>query len=382
MSRAFQSLLSYFKRTNKPLWLVMLAISVYGLLLVASVTRALSGNYFKTQLVAAILGYTAAVILTMLDYREISNYWYLVGGFCVFLIIYTLIFGISATGSSGVDAKAWILLPGGTTFQPSELAKIGFIITFSKHLAALKDRGLLERPLFVFSLGVHVLIPMLLTYLQGDAGAAVIFFCIFLAMSFAAGVQLRYFAGVFGAILIAAPFAWEYVLADYQKQRIVNMLSPESDPLGYGLQQIQGKISIGSGQLWGRGLFSGPRVSRNTVPLQHSDFIFSVAGEELGFIGCSLIILLLFLLLLAVLYCARKSSDNLGTYLCFGFFGMIASQTVFNLGMCLSLLPVIGITLPFFSAGGSSTACLYLGFGLVQNVYMFKNDSDKVKLRL
>ena len=382
MSRVLQSFQSYLRRTNKPLWLIMISISVYGLLLVASVNRALTTNYFKTQLVAVILGYIAAVLLTKLDYREISNYWYLAAGFCTFLIVYTLIFGVSATGSSGVNARAWIELPGGTTFQPSELAKIGFMITFSKHLSVLKKHELLQHPLFVCSLGLHALIPIVLTHLQGDDGAAVIFFCMFLAMSFAAGVQFRYFAAVFGAVLIMAPLAWKYVLADYQKKRFLYMMNPEADPLGLGFQQIQGKISIGSGRLWGQGLFNGPRVARNTVSLQHSDFIFSVAGEELGFLGCSLIIILLFALLIGTLYCARKSSDDLGTCLCFGFFGMIASQSIFNLGMCLSLLPVMGVTLPFFSAGGSSTVCFYLGYGLVQSVYMYKDDSDKVKLRL
>lgn len=382
MSRALDSFKLYFKQTNKLLWLIMIAISVYGLLLVASVTRAFEVNYFKTQLVAAILGYVAAIILTRLNYREISNYWYLIAAFCIFLIIYTLLFGESASGSSGVDARAWIKLPGGTTFQPSELAKIGFMITFPKHLSVLEERGLLKNPLYVASLGVHALIPMLLTQMQGDTGAAVIFFCMFLAMSFAAGVQLRYFFLLFGAMLVGAPLAWKYVLADYQKTRLINMMNPDADPLGAGMQQIQGKISIGSGQLFGRGLFEGPRVARNSVPVQQSDFIFSVAGEELGFLGTSLIIILILALLITTLYCARKASTPMGTYICFGFFGMIASQSVFNIGMCLSLLPVMGVTLPFFSAGGSSTACFYLGFGLVQCVYMFRHDTDKVRLRL
>lgn len=382
MSKVLESFQSYFRRTNKLLWLVMIAISVYGLLLVASASRTFATNYFKTQLIAVVLGYIAAYILTRLNYREISNYWYMAAGFCVFLIIYTLIFGEAVVGSSGVNAKAWITLPGGVTFQPSELAKIGFMLTFSKHLSVLNERGLMQNPIYVFSLGAHALIPMMLTHLQGDDGAAVIFFCMFLAMSFAAGVQLRYFAAVFGLFLVAAPLAWKYVLADYQKNRLLIFMNPESDPLGNGLQQIQGKISIGSGGVWGQGLFEGPRVARHNVPIQHSDFIFSVAGEELGFVGASLIIFLLLALLIITLYCARKSSDPLGTYICFGFFGMIASQAIFNIGMCLSLLPVMGVTLPFFSAGGSSTACLYLGFGLVQSVYMYKHDSDKVRLRL
>jgi rod shape determining protein RodA len=373
------------KRADKLFWLLSIAIAIYGLILVKSVSRAsTTTNYFKTQLIAVILGYAFAIFLTLIDYRAIANYWWLVAGFCLFLIFYTLVFGIDPVqGSGGVNAKAWIGLPGGSTFQPSELVKIGFLITFSKHLSVLKENDLLKRPLHVMLLAAHALIPIALVHLQGDDGAGVIFFCMFLAMAFAAGVQLRYFAGLFAAILIAVPLAWKYVLQDYQKSRFTIVYNLESDPLGKGMQQLAGRISIGSGRFWGRGLFNGPRVGGGTaVPIQQSDFIFTVAGEELGFIGCTLILILLLLYLIRVLHDARKSCDCMGTYICFGFFGMIAAQAVFNLGMCLNLLPVMGVTLPFFSAGGSSAMCLYFGFGLVQNVYMHRNDGEKVKVKI
>ena len=145
-------------------------------------------------------------------------------------------------------------------------------------------------------------------------------------------------------------------------------------------QQYQGRLSIGSGQLTGKGLFSGPRVESNYVTFQHSDYIFSVAGEELGFLGCTAIILLLLFYLLRVLYIASKARDDLGRCMCFGFFGLIALQSVSNIGMCLALLPVMGVTLPFFSAGGSSAICLYLGFGLVQSVYMRRSGVEGPRL--
>ncbi|HEX3037637.1 MAG TPA: FtsW/RodA/SpoVE family cell cycle protein [Oscillospiraceae bacterium] len=381
MSRVLRSFTDYIKRADKLFWLISIAIAIYGLILVKSVSRATEVNYFKTQLIAVLIGYAVAIFLTLIDYRAIANYWWLIAGFCIFLIIYTRIFGIAAEGGGGVNAKAWIKIPGGT-FQPSELVKIGFLITFSKHLSVLKENDLLKRPLQILLLGAHALIPIALVHQQGDDGAGVIFFCMFLAMAFAAGVQLRYFAGLFAAILIAVPLAWKYVLQDYQKSRFTIVYNLASDPLGKGLQQLQGQLSIGSGQFWGRGLFNGPRVERGNVPIQQSDFIFSVAGEELGFIGCTLIILLLFLLLIRTLHDARKSCDSMGTYICFGFFGMIAAQAIFNLGMCLNLLPVMGVTLPFFSAGGSSAMCLYFGFGLVQNVYMHRNDGEKVKVKI
>lgn len=382
MKKFFEYVKSYFTRTDKIFWLIALLISCYSLLLIFSVSRNNDFSYFKIQLISIIVGYIGAFFITKSDYRKLARYWYYVAAICIVLIICTFVFGTAVTGNSGVDAKAWIKLPGGITFQPSELAKIGFMITFAKHLSFLRENDRLKSFKQIVFLGLHALIPMGLTHLQGDDGAAIIFFFMFLFMSFAAGIQLRYFIATFALLVLSIPILWNYVFADYQKQRLVSQMNPEADPLGMGFQQMQGKLSIGSGKLFGQGYFNGPRVGfgkRGVVPVQQSDFIFSVAGEELGFIGCVLIILLLFFLFLRTFMIAYKSSDNLGCYVCFGFLGMVVSQTIFNLGMCLSLLPVMGVTLPFFSAGGSSAACLYLGLGLVQSVYMQRYDNDLAK---
>lgn len=383
MTRFFGRIWQYIKDMDKFLFLLIVVISSYSLLLLKSVSRAFeSANYFKTQLVAIILGMVGAWILTLIDYNAIASFWYLIAGFSIFLMVYTLLFGISIESTDGVNAKAWINL-GVTTFQSSELVKIAFMITFAKHLSILKERELLRRFVHVALLGVHALIPIGLCHLQGDDGAAMIFFCMFLAMTFVAGVQLRYFAGLFGALIVSAPLVWQYVLKEYQKKRFTAAYNLD-DPIvarGDGYQQYQGRLSIGSGKLWGRGLFEGPRVESNRVTFQQSDFVFSVAGEELGFIGCTLIILLLVFLLIRTLHNARVARDPLGTYICVGFFGMIAAQAIFNLGMCLAILPVMGVTLPFFSAGGSSAACLYFGYGLVQNVYLHHKEVDGFTLR-
>ncbi|MFR1509514.1 MAG: FtsW/RodA/SpoVE family cell cycle protein [Acutalibacteraceae bacterium] len=376
MSKFWNKTKSYFRLTDSIFWSISVSTSIFSLLLLLSVSRTSNFGYFRTQLIAIIIGYIGALIITKSDYRIIAKHYVIVAVICVLLIICTLIFGTSVTGNSGIDAKAWLKLPGGISFQPSELAKIGFMITFSKHLSVLKEKNELTSFFNVALLGVHALVPIALTHLQGDDGAAIIFFFMFLFMAFAAGVQLRYFFAVFAAIILMIPILWNYVFAEYQKQRIINQINPEADPLNTGFQQIQGKISIGSGKIFGQGLFNGPRVGSNSVPIQESDFIFSVAGEELGFIGCTLIILLLCLMLFRTLKTASMSSDCLGTCICFGFFGLVASQTIFNLGMCLSVLPVMGVTLPFFSAGGSSSACLYLGIGLIQSVYIQRDDDD------
>lgn len=384
-----KSVRTYFKTAEKVYWLIALSISAYSLVLLKTIPNSGSGrSFFVTMLMAVLLGYFGAIIITMIDYHDISAFWYIIAGGCIFLMLYTLKFGGAVTNTGGVDARAWIKL-GGTSFQPSELVKIGFMLTFSKHLSVLEEKGLLKSPLHVALLGVHALIPVALTHLQGDDGAGMIFFCMFLAMAFGAGIQLRYFIGLFAALGAAFPLAWKFVFADYQKQRMLvayylpDNISEANDVVQqYGWQQYQARTSIGSGGLLGRGLNNGLRVKSMIVPEQESDMIFSVAGEQLGLIGCCLLILLLFLLLWRTLRIARKSPDLLGRSICMGFFGMIAAQMVFNLGMCLDLLPVMGVTLPFFSAGGSSAACLYFGFGLVENVYMHQVHPTKISIRL
>ncbi len=370
--------LSGIKYSDRFLWAVTLLVSVYSGLLIASVSRE-GFNYFTVQSISVAIGLLGAVFLQILDYRLLAKYSHTIAIVCILLIVYTLFAGVAVEGSSGVNARAWIKLPGGITFQPSELVKIGFIITFARHVSRLRLSELkisdVEDSKKLILLGIHILVPVILTHLQGDDGAAIIFLCIALTMLFMAGLKIRYFAllGALGALM--APIFWNFVLADYQKQRLITQLNPEADPLNMGYQQIQGKLSIGSGGIFGAGLFSGPRVANNVVPIQESDFIFSVAGEELGFLGCVFIIVLLLCIIFRIGFIAQKTGSKVGSLICFGFIGLILSQAVFNLGMCLSLLPVMGVTLPFFSVGGSSAACLYLGMGIIQNIYLTRDET-------
>lgn len=372
-NRFFLRILGWFRRIDKVFWLLMLTVSAFSLLLLKSVSRATNTDYFQTQLVVTVIGLTSAALLSLIDYDSIAAFWKLIAGFSVLIMLYTLAFGVAVQGSGGVNAKAWISVAG-RTFQTSELVKILFMLTYAKHIAVVKERGKIRKPLHVLLLSGHAAVPVLLCHLQGDDGAAIVFLVMFLCMSLAGGVQLRYFFLLGAVVALAVPFIWNNVLSEYQIKRFTSVYNLD-DPtvqLNEGYQQYQGRLSIGSGQLFGKGLFNGSRVESNLVTFQHSDFIFSVAGEELGFVGCTAIILLLFIYLLRVLYIASKARDDLGRCICFGFFGLIALQTVSNIGMCLALLPVMGVTLPFFSAGGSSAVCLFLGFGLVQSVYMHR----------
>lgn len=383
MQRIFKNISFYFQKTDILLWIITLFTSIYCLLLLMSVSRVpATDTAFSRQLFAIIVGYFGAILVTLVDYRVIAKHWKPIAALCLALFILTSIFAKPVTGENGIDARAWLRLPGGISFQASELAKIGFMITFSTHLTYLKENGKIDSFLHIAGLLGHALIPMGFTQALGDTGAAVIFFFMFLTMAFAAGIKLRYFVILLSSIIALLPFAWKYVLSDYQKLRILAIVDTTLDPFVSRYQQLQGEISIGSGQIYGRGLFKGPRVSAQFVPVQDSDLIFSVAGEELGFIGCMLILFLLAFLLIRIFQTALKSCDDLGSYICFGFFGMISSQIVFNLGMCLSLLPVMGVALPFFSYGGTSISCMFLGIGLVQNVYMYKDDADTVALQI
>ncbi len=377
-----KAFVDYLKRADIILWLLLAGISTYSLLLLKSVSRATPDDYFRTQVMAIGPGVCGAVFVSLMDYADLAGFWKLITGFSIFLMIYTYFFGERIQGSGGVDARAWIQILG-RTFQTSELVKVAFMITYAKHLDMVKSRGRLDEFPQVVLLGCHALVFLLLCQLQGDTGATVVFFFMFVAMSLAAGVQLRYFAILAGMILVGLPLAWRYIMPDYQKARFIAVFNLD-DPdvrLQDGYQQWQGRISIGSGKLKGQGLFEGSRVASNVVVFQQSDFIFSVAGEELGFIGCVLIMVLLLLFMLKVLHVAGSARDELGRFICYGYFGWIALQSVANIGMCVAMLPAMGVTLPFFSAGGSSAACLYLGFGLVQSVHMRRREIDGLHLK-
>ena len=304
-------------------------------------------------------------MISFIDYRIIAKFWWLTAGFALLLTLSVFFIGIQV---SGTDDVGWIRLPFGITFQPSELTKVCFILTFSKHISVLTEKNMLKTFIGVISLALHAVIPVALIHFQGDDGAALVFALMFLIMSFAAGVQLRYFIILLAVIILAVPVMWSFILNDDQKNRLTVLFSTDDNALQtYGWQQYQGKLSIASGSIYGKGIFSGPRVDKELVPYQENDFIFTVAGEELGFIGSAAIILLFALILFRMIVISSRITDPLGKSICAGFFALIGVQAMINLGMVLGILPVIGVTLPFFSSGGSAAACLFLGIGLVQS---------------
>ena len=348
------------------LWLLTAAAVIYSLLLISSMQRAGDYNFLRPQLAAVAVGSAAAVLISLADYRFLIRHWRMALIIGVAMIVLVFLFGIKV---SGTDDMAWIALPGGLTFQPSEFIKICFIITFTKHLCYLQEQQLLHRPLGVATLVGHALIPILMIHLQGDDGTALIFGMIFLIMCFIAGVQLRYFAILGGLMLIGIPILWNLFLNDEHRNRFRALVDIDGHSMTtYGWQQYQSKVSIASGELSGSGLYHGSRVEYAIVPEQENDFIMTVAGEELGFIGCVLLLLLLFGIMLKMIMNASNATEDDGKLLCAGVFASLASQSVINIGMVLGFFPVIGITLPLFSAGGTSVMATLICIGMVQSV--------------
>ncbi len=359
-------LTDFFRKTDVVLWLLTIASMIYGMLLIASMQRAGSYNYLIPQITAAAVGIAAAALISFADYRFFVKKWYFAMLTGLVLIALVFIFGIRVEGT---DDTAWIPLPGGYTFQPSEFIKICFIITFSAHLSYLIEKKRLQNLLGLLSLVLHAAAPILLIHFQGDDGTALIFIMMFLIMTFIAGVQLRWFLILGAAAAVSVPLIWNVFLNDQHRSRVLALFDLDGNAMtNYGWQQYQGKVSIAGGELHGSGLFNGTRVEYSIVPEQENDFIFTVAGEELGFIGCMLIILLLFGIMIKIIMNAANATEPVGKLICGGVFASFASQTIINIGMVLGFFPVIGITLPLFSSGGTSLIATLIGIGFVQSV--------------
>lgn len=380
MTKIIKGLTKFFTKSDVILWLLAVAASVYSLILINSMQRASDYSYMTPQILALTLGYIAAVVITLIDYEAISRMWIPLIILSLVLLGIVFVFGRNVAGT---DDTAWITLPGGISFQPSELVKIFFIITFSKHLQILKNNDMLHSLVGVITLLVHMGIPVALIHMQGDDGTVLIFIFMFLIMSFVGGVQLRYFLIMLLLLAAGIPIFWNYYLNDEHKNRFTAIFDIDGNAMKtYGWQQYQGKVSVASGGLSGSGLGNGARVASGIVPEQENDFIFTVAGEELGFIGCLLLLFILLAICVKIIIDGMSARDYLGKMICIGVFSMIGVQTIINVGMVLGLLPVVGITLPFFSSGGTSLLSVLISIGLVQSVYYHKDVSESPQGRL
>ncbi len=382
MRKIFPLIKQFTDETNKFLLFLITAASIYGIIMVHSTTRWLveDGQTFHrdaiVMMVAAILGIVMALVISAIDYEFVTKLWPIIGVVCIVLMIITLIFG--AAPDARPDSKCWLKF-GSVYFQTSELVKIGFVITFSMHLELLKDKINDFKSLLL--LGVHAVIPIGLVVLTGDMGSALVFVFMTIAMLYFAGLHIGFFAAGGILALAASPLVWMFVFSEYQRTRFLALFRPE-EFIDEAYQQLKGLNALGSGGFFGQGIFKGVYTQNGIIPEQENDMIFTAIGEETGFFGCIVALLLLFLICLEMIKIGKNTREFSTQMICYGMASIIAAQVIINVGMVLMLLPVIGITLPFFSAGGSSTLCLYIGVGLVFSIYRFNRSREVVNFRL
>ncbi|MBC8535230.1 FtsW/RodA/SpoVE family cell cycle protein [Feifania hominis] len=353
------------------LFLVGLCLSctAYGLLLVASATSTFSTNRnIMVQSIGAGIGIVMMIVISLFDYETLCDLWKFFLALSIAVMAFTLVFG---TGPKGQTNKNWIDLKV-IMVQPAEFVKLSFIVSFAACIERLKQN--LNSVKALLLLGIHAAVVIGMVLLTGDTGTVIVFCFIAFFMLFAAGLSWKIQAAGLLTAVVATPFVWQYALKPYMRNRILFAFNPEGDPSGIGFQAVQSKIAIGSGQITGKGLFQGTQV--NNVPEKQTDFIFAVAGEELGFVGSVLVVLLLAAVMLRILHHARTARTDEGCLICVGVFAMFFIQVFENIGMCIGLLPVIGITLPFFSYGGSSILSVYCSIGLVLSVVRKRKSSS------
>lgn len=329
-------------------------------------------GYWKTQLISAVIGAGAAVFLSFIDYRRLVKLWFIYAPAA--LILVALTFTSLGYQRDGADDQAWIQI-GSINLQPSEVLKIAFILTFSYHLS--RDEENMNKPLHMLLLCLHAAVPIAIVGKQGDYGTAIVFAAIFGFMLFSAKISWKYM--VAAPILIAAAVAgmWFFALSDFHKKRITILFHPGTDPENIEYQQDLGLAALKTGKVFGKGIF-GKQSDYLYVPEMHNDFIFTYAGQVFGFLGSIGIIIILAYICLKVFADSRITRDRLGRFICMGAFGLLFTHCIMNIGMVLKVAPVIGVPLPFLSAGGTAMLSMYAIIGLVLSTYSHRAISYNV----
>ena len=369
-----RSATSGFGNFDKLLNFAVVGLLLIGTMLVYAGTREWFRSYgldpeyyFKRHTLNIIIGGLLAYGTTLIDYRLLRAYTPIVWLAAVFGLIIVLIPGL---GSEINGAQAWISLPGGFQLQPAELAKIAIIVGMAMILADREQSDKDPTDLDVLKALAIAAVPVLLIVAQPDLGTVLIISAAVVAMIGASGAPARWVIGLLLAAIVGVFAAVQTgAVSSYQVARLQSFVDPSADPQATGYQLRQSRITIGSGGLLGKGLFEGPQTNGRFVPEQQTDFIFTVAGEELGFIGCSIILFLYTLFFIRAFAICRRSSDLFGRLVCIGVIAWFAFQTFENIGMTMGLMPMTGVPLPFLSYGGSSMFANLIGVGLLQNVH-------------
>ena len=355
---------SYLKGVDKIICLIVLILATLSVLIIGSTS--IESNFFSriviVQIAAYVIGIVAALVYMAINYKvfqDLSIPLYILA-LGMLALVYIPGLGIEVSG-----ARAWIDLRV-VTFQPSEIVKLIFIMIMAdylnKHHNTLNTFGALVKAGLVAA-------PIILIVLKEDFGSAMVFASIWLFMVFYAGIDLKVFAKFFALFAAMIPVGY-YLLQDFQRERLIAFLHPDNLALSGNYQVYQSKVAIGSGGIFGKGLFNGTQKSLDFVPVPTSDFIFSVIGEELGLIGGVSVIIIFGFLLVRMMKILQKSEDFFGSLIISGVIGMLTFQVFENIAMTMGLMPVTGITLPFLSYGGSSIISNVLAVALVMNVYV------------
>lgn len=366
---------------DKPVLACSMLITLMSLITIFSARENFGNSKFVMQLAMTAVGLCALLVIVNVDYRMfVDRYWVLLFLASTLLLAITLVIG--DTGANGTESanRSWltIIKIGSRSFQiqPSEFVKIAFIISFSKHLSLVGNS--INKPKTIFFLAAHAGAIVGLILLSGDLGVAIVYCGIIAIMLLFAGLSPWYFVAGFSAIAVAFPFIWPH-LSNYQRMRILYGFQPELDPTGFGFQPLLSLDAISAGGFFGRGLNSGGFYE--ILPASHTDFIFATYCEMFGFVGAIALLAAFICLIVRMVKIAKSCRNDFGALICIGIAGMFVVQTVMNVGMCLALLPVIGITLPFMSYGGSSMLALYLAMGVLHAISAHEKGNGRNKIR-
>ena len=367
MGRYLRRLGESFRKGDMLLLLLCLITTAFGCLVVASATN-YTGSLRQVivQIVAAVLGIIMYMVTSSIDAEFFTEHRTALVIFNVFLLLLLIPFGTD----NGTGNKSWLDLPIlPVNIQPAEVCKLTYILIMASVMASHQNRisSIPSVGHMILHLGLLVGLNMALS---GDAGVSLIFVFIFIGMAFAGGVNLIWFAVAAGGVVAVWPILWQ-LMGEYQRQRIQVLYDPTVDPTGTGVRwhQRESLRSLTGGGFTGQGLFQGNRTQDGALNAQHTDFIFSAIGEELGLVGCIIALILLIAIIARCIWVGNRSQDYMRRLICYGAASALVFQVVSNVGMCLGITPVIGLTLPFISYGGSSIVSLYAMLGLVSGVH-------------
>ena len=381
MSTLFSPIREFLRKGDLILLSLCLLASGFGLLLIFSATQYTRDGplrYMAVQVAAIALGVVAYMLLTFVDFQLfVEKNWKLILAFNVCFIL-LLLTPLGTDNNSG--NLNWLNIPGfPVDIQPNEIVKLPFVLLLALQIAKIQEReqNISSIP-SILQIGGHTIFMLgLIAVVCGDMGMCVVYMFIFVFMAWSAGVKIRWFVLVGGGIVLAAVVLWLFVLpetslwTDYRVMRFRVVFDHDLDPRGRGFQQTRSILAIGSGRLFGQGYLHGTQtqaLNSDALPARHTDFIFAVCGEELGMVGCLTLLTILVLIVLRCLWNSRQASSPFAAYVCTGMGCMLMTQIVLNVGMCLYVLPVMGLTLPFISYGGSSIITMFTSMGIVSSV--------------